>query len=125
MAYDVDTNVGKVRLLVGDISNDPTTEWLADTDYEAFLSMEDQNLKLAAANALLTLASNQAMILKVIERQDLDIKTDGAKLATAMRQLSQIYRTEGKDDEFLFEEIEVINTDFARRRKLRSLYNVG
>ncbi|MEP7738532.1 hypothetical protein ABKW28_12820 [Nocardioides sp. 31GB23] len=78
-AYDVTTDIGKVRLLLSDIA----TPWVfTDTELQAFLDMEG-GVKRAAAQAIDTNATNHALASRVLRSQD--VSTDGAKLADAMR----------------------------------------
>jgi hypothetical protein len=78
--YDVTTDAGKVRLLLNDVA-DP---WVFnDAEIDAFLALEGDVVKLAAAQAIDVNATNEALASKVIRTQDLT--TDGAKLADAMR----------------------------------------
>jgi hypothetical protein len=70
-----------VRLLISD--TDPSNLTFADTDIDAFLTLAGQNVRLAAAEALDTMASNEVMVSKVIRTQDL--QTDGAKVAAELR----------------------------------------
>ena len=51
--YDTTTNVGKVRLLIGDTDISPTTDaQFTDEEIEAFLDMASDSVKLAASYAL-------------------------------------------------------------------------
>jgi hypothetical protein len=72
---------GKVRLLIPD--TDAAYPIFTDAQIAAFLSMEGNNFRMAAATALETIASNEAMVSKVIRTQDL--QTDGAKLSAELR----------------------------------------
>ena len=101
--YDVTTDVGKVRLLLNDIG-DP---WVfTDTELQAFLDLERQSVKLAAAQAIDANATNQALASKVI--RDHELTTDGAKLADAMRRHADALRAqvalelEDSEDGFYF-----------------------
>ncbi len=80
MAYDVTTPLGRVRLLINDTTEDPVFE---DTDIAAFLELEDDSVKRAAAQALDTIADDEALTSKAIRTQDL--ATDGPKVAAALR----------------------------------------
>jgi cytidylate kinase len=78
---DPTTPVGMVRLLISDTSEaDPV---FSDAEVAAFLAMESANLRMAAAQALDTIASNEVMVSKVIRTQDL--QTDGSKVAAELR----------------------------------------
>lgn len=70
-----------VRLLIPDL--DPTTPVFSDDQVNAFYLMEASNVRLAAAQALDTLASNEVMVSKVI--RTLDLQTDGSKVSADLR----------------------------------------
>lgn len=89
MAYDVITPVGQVRLLVNDTTADPV---FSDTDVAAFLAMEDGSVKRAAAQALDTIADDEALTSKAIRTQDL--ATDGAKVADSLRKRAAALRAQ-------------------------------
>lgn len=73
--------VEQVRLLIADTDNSALIFW--DDQLEAFLTLEGGSVKLAAAQALDTIASNEALVSKVISTQD--ASTDGAKVAETLR----------------------------------------
>lgn len=81
MAYDPTSDVGKVRLLLNDV--DAAAEVFTDNEVQAFLDLEGGSVKRAAAQAIDTNATNEALASKVLRTQDL--ATDGAKVADAMR----------------------------------------
>lgn len=92
--YDLSTEVGKVRLLLNDVNaSDPV---YTDDEINAFLDMEG-SVKLAAAQAIDTGATNQALASKVLRTQDLS--TDGAKVADAMRAHAARLREQAADEE--------------------------
>lgn len=99
MAYDVTTPIGQVRLLINDTSDDPV---FADTDVAAFLAMEGDHVKRAAAQALDTIADDEALTSKAIRTQDL--ATDGPKVADSLRKRATTLRAQADDaDEGFFE----------------------
>jgi len=49
MSYDITTNVGKVRLIIGD---NTATEVFTDVEITYFLTANDNNINMAAADAL-------------------------------------------------------------------------
>lgn len=78
--YDVGTPAGLVRMLLNDVA----APFIFDDDeIAAFLTLEHDNVKRAAAQAIDTNADNQALALKVLRTEDLT--TDGAKVADALR----------------------------------------
>ena len=91
--YDLDTPVGQVRLLVSDTTlDDPVFD---DDELTAFLALEGGSVRLAAAQALDTIASNEVMVSKVIRTQDL--QTDGAKVAAELRARAAELRRQAGD----------------------------
>lgn len=95
MAIDYTTDAGRVRLLIPDV--DETAFLFTDAQITAFLAMEGGVVKKAAALALETVASNEAMVSKVIKTQDLD--TDGAKVADALLKRAAALREQADDED--------------------------
>ena len=89
MALDLATDRGKVRLLIQDDTE--AYEFFTDAKIDCFITLagdlDGAAIYNASALALESWASNQLMVLKVIER--LDLKTDGAKVAAEMRLRAQ------------------------------------
>ncbi|MEV8638099.1 hypothetical protein AB0395_41250 [Streptosporangium sp. NPDC051023] len=81
MALDYSTPVGRVRLLIPD--TDPATQLLIDPQIQAYLDMEGGSIKLAAAQALDSIASSEAMVSKVISMNGLSI--NGPAVAAELR----------------------------------------
>ncbi len=79
--YNLGTDVGVVRLIVSDTQQ--ATPIMQDEEYNAFLTLESGDIKLAAAQALDTIASNEALVQKTVKI--LDLQTDGARTANALR----------------------------------------
>jgi hypothetical protein len=80
VAIDYSTPAGQVRMLINDTTSSPV---FSDAEIVAFLALEGDVVKRAAALALLTIAGDEALTSKVIRTQDLN--TDGAKLAAELR----------------------------------------
>lgn len=74
-------DVRRVRLLIAD--TDPDRRVLDDDDVLAFLDVEGGSVKLAAAQALDSIASSEVLVGKVIRTQDLS--TDASKVAAELR----------------------------------------
>ena len=86
-----------VRLLIADTSS--ANRMFSTRQIAQFLRLNAENTRRAAAQALDVLASNEALVSKVIRTQDL--QTDGAKVADALRkQASELRRQadQGEDD---------------------------
>ena len=102
---DYATAIGQVRLLIPDteqlenlqdLSADP--EYIfSDAQIQAFVSLYSSNVKRAAAQAKLVLATSETLINKVIRTTD--YTTDGAKLGAELRaQAKQLQDEADKDD---------------------------
>ena len=91
MPVAFNTNVGRVRLLIPDIEErsdprdlrQPPSLLFTDEQIQAFLDINDGNIKRAAADAKNTIATVQALLLKVLSTDDKS--TDGAKLGAELR----------------------------------------
>jgi hypothetical protein len=88
--YDPATPVGQVRLLIND--TDVTDPVFSTTDLQAFLVLEGDVVKLAAAQALDVIADDEALTSKAIRTQDL--QTDGAKVADSLRKRAAALRAQ-------------------------------
>jgi hypothetical protein len=102
---DYSTAIGQVRLLIPDVEqlenlSDPSqaAEYIFnDSQIQAFLSINRNNVKRSAAQAKLTLATSEALINKVIKSYD--FSTDGAKLGAELRaQAEQLQKDADRDD---------------------------
>jgi len=117
--YDPTTNPGLVRLLISDTRE--TTPLFQDAEIDAFLALEGDNVKRAAATAKEAIATDQVLLLKVIER--LDLKTDGAAVARELRMQAAQLRQQAQDDEATeaggaFDIAEQVHTMFGARERL-------
>lgn len=108
---DFSTDVAKVRLLIGDI--DDTAQIFSDSAIAAFLVISlDNNIKRAAAQALLTIAVNEVLVQKRIKL--LDLTTDGPAEAEALRALAKELITQADNEEIdgAFDWAEMVDTPF-------------
>lgn len=112
MPVDVTTDVGRVRLLIADMTEGDFI--FPDSNIEAFLDMEDGDLLLASAQALEVMASNEAMVMKKIRL--LDLETDGPAVSAELRQLAKSYRDRAEQDVIF--EIATMNVDVFTERHL-------
>lgn len=102
ITVDPTTSIGLVRLLATDL--DEEAPLFTDEQITAFLTLEGSNTRLAAAQALDTIASNEALVSKKIRTQDLS--TDGPAVAKELRDRATELRrqvdtgqgTTGEDD---------------------------
>ncbi len=100
--YDPETPLGTVRLLCTD--RDPDYEIFSDEEITVFLSLNEQDVRLAAAMALDQIAASQALILKYIEVNGL--KTNGQAVANALHQQAESLRAQAaaeaaEDDDYI------------------------
>jgi hypothetical protein len=133
MAFSLDysTDNGKVRLLISDIDEqEPVfpygTEASPDDAIDAFIGMAlDNNVKRAAAQALLSIAVNETLVQKRIKI--LDLSTDGPAEAAVLRQLAADLMAQADNEEIdgAFDWAEQINTpaqwdEFTFKDRLRT-----
>lgn len=103
-------SVAAVRLLIAD--TDPTNQILTDTQVGQFVDLEGGVVKLAAAQALDSIASSEALVSKVIRTQDL--ATDGAKTAAALRDHAARLREQAAGEgEGWFEVVDVVGPTYG------------
>lgn len=100
--YIPGTPTGTVRLLCTD--RDPDNEIFSDEEIGVFLSLNEQDVRLAAAQALDQIAASQVLILKYIEVNGL--KTNGQAVANALHQQAESLRSRAaaeaaEDDEYI------------------------
>lgn len=112
---DVSTDVGKVRLLIPDRVQ--TDAFFNDNEIQAFLDLNAGSVKRATAEALEVMASDQAMVLKVIST--LGLSVDGTKVSHELRARAKDLREKADQDEAgdeaLFDWAEQGNTVFQQR----------
>ncbi len=104
---DYSTVVGQIRLLIPDVEQlDNLADPLAGVSYvfsdaqvQAFLTLYGNNVKKAAAQAKLVLATSEALINKVIRTSD--YTTDGAKLGAELRAQAKQLRDEAAQDDLV------------------------
>lgn len=91
--YDVTTDIGKARMLIPDRVDADAV--FTDEEIAAYLSMNDSNIRRAAADALETIASDEAMTLKVVST--LDLSTNGASTSDAILARAKLLRQQADD----------------------------
>jgi hypothetical protein len=104
---DYNTVVGQIRLLIPDMEqlHDLTNPTAAhsyifdDTQLQALGVLYNNNIKKAAAQAKLLLATSETLINKVIKTAD--YATDGAKLGAELRAQAKALQDEAREDEQL------------------------
>lgn len=117
-SYEPSTELGQVRLLIPD--KDEGHVIFQDEEIQVFLDMNDTSPRRAAAEALETIASDQAMVLKVISL--LDLRTDGVSLAKELRErasrLRELAAQADAEDEALFDWAETADNAFQKRERV-------
>ena len=104
---DYATAIGQVRLLIPDTEQlDNLANPEADAEYifddhqiQALLSLYSDNVKRAAAQAKLVLATSETLINKVIRTADYN--TDGAKLGAELREQAKALQQEADKDDLV------------------------
>jgi hypothetical protein len=89
-SIDYATNAGRVRLLINDTDVDPV---FSDAEINVFLSLEGDDVKRAAAQALDTIADDEVLTAKVIS--DHQLSTNGATVADSLRKRAATLRAQG------------------------------
>lgn len=113
--YELSAAAGRVRLLVPD--NDSANYVFDDNEIDAFLALEG-DVRRAAALALETIASNEALTLKVIRL--LDVQTDGRAVSDALLKRAEALRKQADDADAVggaFDIAEMVFDDFSWRER--------
>jgi len=125
-SYDPTTDRGKVRLQIGDTDTvNADRQLFTDAEIDAFLAQNTSIIKLSAADALEAIAANQLMVLKVMK--NMDLSTDGAKVADSFRKLAEGLRKSWAETgdgtyEGMFDYAEFTDTRFAKRERIVKEY---
>lgn len=93
ITVDPTTAIGRVRLLATDL--DEVTPLFSDAQIEALLDLEGGRVRRAAAQALDTIASSEALVSKRI--RTLDLSTDGPAVAKELRERARGLRQQDDD----------------------------
>lgn len=117
--YDPANSIGKVRMLIPDRVEDDAV--FSDEEIEAYLSMNDSNVRRAAAEALETIASDEAMTLKVMST--LDLTTNGASTSASILERAKILRDKADEADLAedgggFDYAEMDVNTFTRRERI-------
>lgn len=116
--YDVSTDAGRVRMLIGDTKEEaPNFPMFDDSEIAAFLAMEGDSVKAAAALAAETIAFSEALIQKKIKLLGGDIETDGPAVAESLRKSAAAWR-EQEDNAPAFAIAEEVGNVFQERDRL-------
>ena len=112
MAIDYSSAVGQVRLLTADVTEGDFL--LEDDVITGYLSLNGDNVRRAAADALDAIASSETLVSKAIRTQDL--ATDGAKVADSLRKHAAVLRAQADDaddaaDDGFFDVVDTLPAD--------------
>lgn len=116
--YNPATDIGKVRLLIMDTVE--AGHIFEDDEIQAFLDMNEQILNLAAADALISIATNRALLGRRIKVLDIDVDTREA--AASLLSLSDRLRAL---DDGSFEIAELVTNPFSARERLWKQWERG
>lgn len=94
-SYDLGIDAGKVRLVIADSREEGHI--LEDAEIDAFLEMNGGSIRLAAADALETIASNESLVQKAMRL--LDLVTDGPKVAADLRKHAAVLRSQAAQED--------------------------
>lgn len=108
---DPTTVYGQLRLLTTD--RDPNNPIYQDAEYDAFLVLENNVTKLAAALALESIAVDQVLVLKVMT--SLGLTTNGAAVAKSLMDRAQMLRDSVNDVGDLWDYAELALTPWQAR----------
>lgn len=116
--YDLTTAIGQVRLLIPDRSG--AAYMFEDDELTAFLSLEADDVRCAAALALETMAADEAYIQKATTI--LEITTNGPAVAKALLDRAALLRSQSAalstEDEFDW--AEMVTGPFSARERLEA-----
>lgn len=107
ITVDPASDIGRVRLLISDV--DASAPLFTDEQIQAFLDMEGGTVKRAAATALDTIASSEALVSKKISTSD-GLSTDGPAVARELRQQAKSLRKQADQDDDSYG-IEIVDFD--------------
>lgn len=95
MAIDYNSERGKVRLLINDV--DEAHQVFTDAELDVFVLLEGSNIKRAAAQAIDTIADDEALTAKYV--RDRDLTVDGPRVADSLRKRADTLRAQADRDE--------------------------
>ena len=114
--YDLTTDIGTIRNLIRD--TDTAAAFFTDEELQSFLTLNSNNVRRAAAEALDSWANDEAMVQKAIKL--LDISTNGPAVAKVLQahaaQLRQL--ADDEDDDPGFDIAEMALGTFSWREQI-------
>jgi hypothetical protein len=125
--YTIDTATGVITFDAAPadgeiITIDYSHTMLADGFYERALLRHEDNVKLAAADAVGAVARDQALLLKVVRL--LDFTSDGSTLSRELRQHETALRKQAMDEDAMGADgmaiVEMVPNAFAWRERVHA-----
>ena len=113
MTVDTTTTIGKIRTIIRD-TQEPPEQVFTDPEIQVFYDLE-LTIKSASAMALESMASDEALLFKVIKI--LDLSTNGPAVAAQLMKHAESLRS--TDSEGGFDVIETADDPFTYRERLR------
>lgn len=96
-SYDITTDVGKMRLLISDVGGADGNSFLfVDEEISMFLVLRDEDIRLAAAEALRVIANNEVQVAKRIKF--LELETNGPAVSAELIKLADKLEQVVEDD---------------------------
>lgn len=121
--YDLTTSIGQVRMLIPDRAHSVETPALfTDAELTALLSLEDSDVRRAAAQALEIILTDEVRLERTITSASGESLTwDRAAQVQALRQRAATLRQDAADaeadDEPLFATAELVTNPFTARER--------
>ena len=121
--YDPTTDLGRVRMIIQD--KEETYAFFSDEEVQAYLDMNDTSVRRAAADALDSMASNEAYVQKRISL--LELSTDGPSVAKALREHATSLRNladaeDAGEEGGAFDVAEMAVNEFTKRERVRKQF---
>lgn len=116
--YDPSTDFGKVRLLAFD--SDSANALFQDNEIQAFLDLNSQNVRLAAAQAIEVVAGSQALVTKfmIVDGDQFDGTKVSMELRARATELRRQVMEGDADGAGLFDIAEQVLDTFTFRERL-------
>ena len=106
MAIDYTTAIGQVRLLTADL--DEANFIMPDEMVQGYLTLQGENVRLAAADALDAIATTESLMSKKLRTQD--VATDGPAVAADLRKKASDLRDKEAEEGSYFEIIPMFSS---------------
>lgn len=115
-SYDLSTDIGKIRLAIPD--NIQADAVFTDEELQVFLDVEG-SWRSAAALALETMASNELLVMKMVEVKDVKVSGSDRAVALLLKRASLLREQDTFDGSF--DVIPIVYDDFSLREHVRAI----